>query len=82
MPYSEFKEFSRLAQSATLVYQIDRSGGIITISLVDVSTSAGLATVTAALKTGTIVKVYGVPQADTTLKAYVLAYFTGVLPAG
>ena len=70
------------AQSATLVYQIDRSGGIITITPIDVSTSAGQATITAALKAGTIVKVYGVPQADTTLKAYVLAYFTGVLPAG
>jgi len=27
------------------------------------------------------VKVYGVPQADGTLKAYVMTYFTGSMPA-
>ena len=30
---------------------------------------------------GAPVKVYGVPQADGTLKGYVLAYFTGMLPS-
>jgi len=24
--------------------------------------------------------VYGIPQADSTLKAYVIAYFTGTMP--
>ena len=48
---------------------------------VDVTTSAGLATLTAGLAAGAPVKVYGVPQADGTLKAYALAYFTGQAPA-
>jgi hypothetical protein len=30
---------------------------------------------------GAPVAVYGVPQADGSLKAYVLAYYTGQLPA-
>ena len=69
------------AGSATLVYQIDRTNGIVTVSPVDVTTSAGLATLTNALSAGTKVRVYGVPQADGTLKAYVLSYFTGTEPA-
>jgi hypothetical protein len=67
--------------SATLVYQVDCTGGIVTVSPVDVSTSTGLATLTAGLAASVPVKVYGVPQADGTLKAYVLAYFTGQAPA-
>jgi hypothetical protein len=66
--------------SATLVYQVDRTNGIVTISPVDVTTSAGLATLTTGLAAGAPVKVYGVPQADATLRAYVLAYFTGDFP--
>ncbi len=69
------------AGSATLVYQIDRTNGIVTVSPVDVTTSTGLATLTNALSAGTKVRVYGVPQADGTLKAYVLSYFTGTEPA-
>jgi hypothetical protein len=68
-------------QSATLVYQIDRSNGVITITPVDVSTASGQAALAAGLAVGTPVKVYGLPQPDGTLKAYVLAYFTGTLPA-
>jgi hypothetical protein len=68
-------------QSATLVYQIDRSNGVITITPVDVSTASGQAALAAGLAAGTPVKVYGLPQPDGTLKAYVLAYFTGTLPA-
>src|SRR5258708_4488588 len=67
--------------SATLVYQVDYTGGIVTVSPVDVTTSTGLATLTAGLAAGAPVKVYGVPQADGTLKAYALAYFTGQAPA-
>jgi len=74
-------DVSATAQSATLVYQIDRSNGVITITPVDITTASGLATVSAALVAGTPVKVYGVPQPDGTLKAYVLAYFTGTLPS-
>ncbi|MGH8133345.1 MAG: DUF4382 domain-containing protein [Steroidobacteraceae bacterium] len=71
--------------SATLVYQIDRSNGVISVSPVDISTSSGLATLTTALTAGTPVKVWGIPQPAGTqmsgaLKAYVLVYFTGTLP--
>jgi hypothetical protein len=33
------------------------------------------------LAAGAPVKVFGVPQAGATLKAYVIAYFTGDMPA-
>ena len=32
------------------------------------------------LVSGTLVKVYGVPQADGSIKAYVVFYFTGTKP--
>ncbi|HET7757462.1 MAG TPA: DUF4382 domain-containing protein [Steroidobacteraceae bacterium] len=72
--------------SATLVYQVDRSNGVVSVSPVDISTSAGLMTLTNNLTAGTPVKVWGVPQpasgqASGALKAYVLVYFTGMLPA-
>ena len=73
-------DVSTTAQSATLVYQVDRSNGVITISPIDVTTSSGLAAITAGLVAGTPVKVFGVPQAG-SLKAYVLVYFTGMLPS-
>jgi hypothetical protein len=69
------------AGSATLVYQVDRSNGVVTISPVDITTAAGLASLTSGLAAGTVVKVYAVPQADGTLKAYALTYFTGSRPA-
>lgn len=67
--------------AATLVYQVDRSNGVVTISPVDIATSSGLTTLTGSLMGGTPVLVSGVPQADGTLKAYVLVYYTGMLPA-
>ena len=67
--------------SATLVYQVDYTGGLVTVSPIDIATSSGLASLTAGLVAGVPVKVYGIPQADGTLKAYVLAYFTGQAPA-
>jgi hypothetical protein len=69
--------------SATLVYQVDRTDGIVTVSPIDVTTQAGLTTLSNALaNAGTPVKAYGVPQLDASLKAYVLTYFTGTtLPA-
>ncbi len=67
--------------SATLVYQIDRTGGVVTISPIDVSSADGLATVISSLVAGVPVKVFGVPQADGTFKAYVIAYYTGMLPS-
>lgn len=67
--------------SATLVYQVDWTNGILTVSPVDISTSAGQNTLTANLVMNTPVKVYGIPQADGTIKAYVLFYFTGFAQA-
>jgi hypothetical protein len=74
-------DVSTAMQSATLVYQIDRSGALLTISPIDVTTPAGLAAISAGLTAGAPVKVFGVPQPDGTLKAYVLAYYTGMMPA-
>jgi hypothetical protein len=67
--------------SATLVYQIDRSGNVITISPIDITTDSGLATLGSNLVSGVPAKVFGIPQPDGTLKAYVLIYYTGMLPS-
>ena len=67
--------------SATLAYQVERSNGVVTISSIDITPADGLAAITAGLIAGAPVKVYGVPQADATLKAYVLAYYTGTMRA-
>ncbi len=74
-------QISSSAGSATLAYQIDRSGGLVTISPVDVTSSEGMSALTAGLISGTLVKVYGVPQADGSIKAYAIAYYTGDAPA-
>ena len=70
-------DVSTTSGSATLVYQIDRSNDVVTVSAIDVTTSTGLQSLTNGLLAGALVKVYGVPQSDGTLKAYVLAYYTG-----
>ena len=75
-------DVSTTAGAATLVYQVDRTGGVLTISPEDITTAAGLAALTSGLAVGAPVKVYGVPRADGTLKAYVLTYFTGMMPVG
>ena len=71
------------AGSATLVYQVDRSGGVVSVSPIDVSTQQGLMTFTNYLTAGTPLKVWGIPQPAPTsaLKAYVIIYFTGIAPA-
>jgi len=70
-------DVSTTSGSATLVYQIDRSNDIVTMSPVDVTTTDGLNSLSTGLVAGAVVKVYGVPQSDGTLKAYVLVYYTG-----
>jgi len=73
--------------SATLVYQVDRSNGVITVSPIDITTPAGLAAIAAGLGAGAPVKVFGVPQAPLapattgTLRAYVIVYYTGTMPS-
>jgi hypothetical protein len=64
----------------TLVYQVDYTGGVFTITPQDITQKNGFNNVLGKLiATGTPVKVFGVPQAG-NLTAYVLFYFTGVVP--
>jgi hypothetical protein len=74
-------DVSTASGGATLVYQVDMTGGVLTVSPIDVTTANGLAALTSGLTAGEPVAVYGVPQADGSLKAYVLAYYTGEMPA-
>jgi len=80
-------DLSTTMGSATLVYQIDRANGVITVSPIDITTPAGLAATTAGLSGGALVKVFGVPQAPAapattgTLRAYVIVYYTGTMPS-
>jgi Domain of unknown function (DUF4382) len=75
--------------SATLVYQINRSGGgVVTITPLNIADGGnGLATLQAALTAGAPVKVWSVPQAPVppattgTLAAYVLVYYSGTMPS-
>jgi hypothetical protein len=62
--------------SATLVYQVDRQAGVITITPQDISNPTTLATVGAELLAKTPVKVFGVPQVDGSIKAYTLFFYT------
>ncbi len=71
---------SNVSGSATLVYQVDRTGLVVTVSPIDLTTSSGQAAVASHLTVGTPVKVFGVPQADGSIKAYVLIYYTGMMP--
>jgi hypothetical protein len=71
---------STTSGSGTLVYQVDRTNGIVTVSAVDITTTAGQTTITNNLLAGTPVKVFGVPQANATIKAYVVIYYTGTMP--
>jgi hypothetical protein len=73
-------DVSSTGGQATLVYQVDRTNGVVSVSPVDLTTSTGLSTFTNAMLTGTPVKVFGTPQADGSLQAYVVLYFTGTLP--
>jgi hypothetical protein len=67
--------------SATLAYQLNRSNGTVTLTQVDLTTGSGVAALEGALTVGAPVKVYGVPQADGSLAAYVLIFYSGTMPA-
>jgi hypothetical protein len=73
-------DINTTAGSATLVYQVDSSDGSVSVSPIDITSAGGLSTFTQALVAGTPVKVFGTPQADGTLRAYVVIYFTGTQP--
>jgi hypothetical protein len=79
-------DFDATVGSATLVYQVDRSGGVVTVTPLEISNSGDFATFTNSLTSGTLVKLWSVPQpagtaASGALKAYVIIYFTGTAPA-
>jgi hypothetical protein len=74
-------DVSTASGSATLVYQVDRTGNVVTVSAIDVTTASGMASLAAGLAVGAKVKVYGIPQVNGSLSAYVLAYFTGTDPS-
>ncbi len=69
--------FGTTAGAATLVYQVDRTGDVVTLTPQDITTAAGLTALTNGLTSGSKVSVSAVPQSDGTLKAYVITYFTG-----
>ncbi|HLJ38530.1 MAG TPA: DUF4382 domain-containing protein [Steroidobacteraceae bacterium] len=78
-------DFDATAGSATLVYQVNRSGGVVTVTPLDLSNAGDFATFTNSLVTGSLVKLWSVPQpagtaASGALKAYVIIYYTGTLP--
>jgi hypothetical protein len=54
----------------TLIYQVDRQGGVITVSSQTLATAGGY------LMPNVPVKVFGVPQSDGSIKAYTLFYYT------
>jgi len=70
---------STVSGSGTLVYQVDRTGLVVTISPIDITTTSGQNIVTQNLAAATPVKVFGVPQANGSIKAYVVFYFTGAV---
>jgi hypothetical protein len=72
---------SNVSGSATLVYQVDRSGMIVTVTPQDITNATVLNNVAAHLISGTPVKVFGVPQSDGSIKAYVVFYYTGTMPS-
>jgi hypothetical protein len=74
-------EVSTTSGSATLVYQVDRTGGIVTVSPIDITTASGLTTFTNGLAVGAQTRVSGLAQSDGTLKGYVVTYYTGTEPA-
>lgn len=67
--------------SAPLIYQVDFTNGAFIVTPVDVTSTTGQNTLSTSLVTSTPVLTYGIPQANGTVKDYVLFYFTGVVPA-
>ena len=63
------------------MYEVSRSGNVVTVSAIDVTTASWMASVSAGLAVGAKVKVFGIPQVNGSLNAYVLAYFTGTEPS-
>jgi hypothetical protein len=62
---------------ATLVYLVNRSGDVVTVTSLDITNAANLTTLTGYLGAGAIVQVSAAPQSDGSLKAYVLTVYRG-----
>lgn len=73
-------DLSAVSGSASLVYRIDNTNAIVTLTQQDLTNSATLTAVQNALVSGTLVKVYGVPTSGGAVAAYVVFYYTGTLP--
>jgi len=78
-------DFDATQGSATLVYQVNRSDGIVTVTPLNLANPNDFTTFTTSLTTNTLVKLWSVPQpagmaASGALKAYVIIYYTGTLP--
>src|SRR5579872_3064518 len=74
-------DVSTTSGSATLVYQVDRTNGVVTVSSIDITTASGLTALANGLAIGSKVEVFALPQPAGTLKAYVIVYFTGDQPS-
>jgi hypothetical protein len=70
-------DLSTVPDSASLVYQVDNTGGVVTVTQRDLTNATDLAAVQQALVTGTTVKAYGVPTTSGAVAAYVLFYYSG-----
>ena len=75
-PLPVIVDLSTTSGNTTLVYQVDRQGGVITVTPQDISNASTLQTVAQNLNVNVPVKVFGVPQSDGSLKAYLLLYYT------
>jgi hypothetical protein len=67
--------------SATLFFQVDRTNGLLTVTPQDITTNTGLNNISAALVKPTLARVFGVPQNNGSILAFVVIYFTGTQPA-
>ena len=76
-----FVDVNDISGSATLVYQVDRTNGVVTISPVNITTAGGLTTFENNMVSGTVVRIAGLPESNGHIKAYVIFYFTGTAPA-
>lgn len=66
---------SSTAGSATLVYQVHVTATDVTQTALDLSNAADLASFTSGLTVSSKVRVYGIPQADGSIKAYALLFW-------
>ncbi len=73
-------DLSTVSGSASLVYQVDNTKGIVTVTQQNLTNATTLQAVQNALASGTLVKAYGVPTSSGAVAAYVLFYYTGTLP--